>query len=218
MSRSIARWALIGVAIVIVAGAAATELPAQTIIDEWASVKVPPPPELKPVTIDNPKATALLMLDFVKQICNPQLIPRCVASLPKVQGLLKEARAKGVHVIYSIAFGTSAADIWPEVAPFSGEPVVQSVADKFFRTDLEKILNDRGVKTVIVVGTAAHGAVMYTASEAVWRGLKVIVPVDGMSSEDPYVEQYVVQQFVGPVATRILRGAVTVTKLSLIRY
>jgi hypothetical protein len=31
---------------------------AQTIIDEWSSVKVPPPPELKPVTAD-PKTTAL---------------------------------------------------------------------------------------------------------------------------------------------------------------
>jgi nicotinamidase-related amidase len=141
-----------------------------------------------------------------------------VASLPKVQGLLKEARAKGVHVIYSIAGGTSVGDIWPEVAPLPGEPVVQSVADKFFRTDLEKILNEKGVKTVVMVGTAAQGAVLYTASQAAWRGLKVIVPVDGMSSEDPYVEQYVVQQFVGRVATLILRGAVTVTKLSLIRY
>lgn len=191
---------------------------AQTIVDEWATVKAPPPPELKPVTIGNPKETALLMLDFIKQICSPQLIPRCVASLPKVQGLLKEARAKGVHVIYSIAFGTSVGDIWPEVAPLPGEPVVQSVADKFFRTDLEKILNEKGVKTVVMVGTAAQGAVLYTASQAAWRGLKVIVPVDGMSSEDPYVEQYVVQQFVGRVATLILRGAVTVTKLSLIRY
>jgi len=192
---------------------------AQTIVDEWATVKAPPPPELKPVTIGNPKETSLLMLDFVKQICSPQLIPRCVASLPKVQGLLKEARAKGVHVIYSIISGMSVADILPEVAPLPGEPVVQSfAADKFFRTDLEKILTDKGVKTVIMVGTAAQGAVMYTASQAAWRGLKVIVPVDGMSSEDPYVEQYVVQQFVGRVATSILRGAVTVTKLSLISY
>ena len=141
-----------------------------------------------------------------------------MARIPKVQDLLKEARAKGVHVIYSIAFGTSVADILPEVAPLAGEPVVQSVADKFFRTDLERILNDKGVKTVIVVGQAAQGGVLYTASEAAWRGQKVIVPVDVMSSEDPYIEQYVVQQFVGHVMTLILRRAVTVTKLSLISY
>ena len=50
---------------------------AQTIIDEWASVKAPPPPELKPVTADV-KTTALLLLDFGKQNCGQR--PRCVAS------------------------------------------------------------------------------------------------------------------------------------------
>ena len=54
--------------------------PAQTIIDEWPSVKAPPAPELKAVTID-PKTTALLMLDILKQNCAPN--PRCIASLPR---------------------------------------------------------------------------------------------------------------------------------------
>ena len=40
----------------------------QTIVDEWANVKAPPAPELKPVKIA-PKETALLMLDFLKQNC-----------------------------------------------------------------------------------------------------------------------------------------------------
>lgn len=56
-------------AVLFAALASAVVLPApaaqaQTIIDEWASVMVPPPPELKPVTVD-PKTTALLMLDFM---------------------------------------------------------------------------------------------------------------------------------------------------------
>ena len=63
----------------------AAPAPAQSIIDEWDSVKAPPAPELKPVTVD-PKSTALLVLDLVKQLCSPN--PRCVASLPKVQTLL----------------------------------------------------------------------------------------------------------------------------------
>src|SRR3972149_11580189 len=67
---------------------------AQTIIDEWDTVKTPPPPELRPVTID-PKTTALLLLDFNKQTCNAERRPRCIASLPKVKRLLEEARAKG---------------------------------------------------------------------------------------------------------------------------
>jgi len=43
---------------------------------------------------------------------------------------------------------------------------------------------------VIVVGTAAHGAVLYTASGAALREMQVIVPVDGMSAEGLYPEQY----------------------------
>ena len=45
----------------------ASPLPARAadIIDEWANVKAPPPPALKPVTVD-PKTTALLMLDFLQ--------------------------------------------------------------------------------------------------------------------------------------------------------
>jgi len=187
---------------------------AQTIVDEWATVKAPPPPELKPVTIGNPKETALLMLDFVKQICSPQARPRCVASIPRVQGLLKEARAKGVHVIYSLA-GQSVADIWPEVAPIAGEPSVSSGPDKYLGTELEKILKERGIKTVIAVGVAAEGAVLHTSAGSAFRGLKVIVPVDGMSSSTTYAEQYTAWHLTN--APR-LGAQVTLTKIDLIRY
>ena len=56
-------------------------------------------------------------------------------------------------------------------------------------TDLEDP-EGQGVTTVIVVGTASHGAVIYTASGAM-RGMKVIVPVDGISGDNTYTEQYV---------------------------
>jgi nicotinamidase-related amidase len=161
----------------------------KTIIDEWGAVQAPKPPELKLVTID-PKVTALLVLDIVKQICNAERRPRCVDSVPKIQSLVNQARAKGVAVIYSLGGGASPADIWKEVSPLDGDPVLRAPADKFFRTDLEKILTDKGIKTVIVVGSAAHGAVLNTGSQAAFRGFQVIVPVDGMSSENTYFEQY----------------------------
>ena len=187
---------------------------AQTIIDEWATVKAPPAPELKPVTIGNPKETALLMLDFVKQICSPQARPRCVASLPKVQGLLKEANAKGVQVIHSLA-GQTVADIWPEVAPVGGEPAVSSGPDKYLNTDLEKILKEKGIKTVIAVGVAAEGAILHTVAGSAFRGLKVIVPVDGMSSSTIYAEQYTAWHLIN--APR-LGPQVTLTRINLIGY
>jgi nicotinamidase-related amidase len=188
---------------------------AQTIVDEWATVKAPPPPELKPVTIQNVKKTAFLVLDIVKQGCNNQRRPRCVTSVPKIQKFLEEARAKGMPVIYSLGSQATAADILPEVAPRPDEPQVVSNSDKFVRTDLEKILKEKGIKTVIVVGTAAHGVVLYTASGSAYRGFKVIVPVDGMSSENTYFEQYVAYQLANLPG---LAQAVTLTKFDLIRY
>ena len=151
---------------------------AQTIIDEWSTVQAPKPPELKPVTIEA-QGSALLVLDFVSQTCNAERRPRCVTSVPKVERLLKLARDKGATVIYSITTASTPADIAKELTPRDGEPIVKAPADKFFKTDLEKILTDKGIKTVVVVGTAAQGAVLNTASQAAFRGLRVIVPVDG---------------------------------------
>jgi nicotinamidase-related amidase len=190
---------------------AATSAPAQTIIDEWASVQAPKPPELKPVTID-PKVTALLILDIVKPICNAERTPRCVNSIPRLQGLVNLARAKGVAVIYTLGGKAAPADILKEVAPREGEPIVESNADKFFKTDLEKILKERGITTVIVVGTWANGAVLSTTGGAVVRGFQVIVPVDGMSAPSTYVEQYVTWHIANSPATR----GVTLTRIDMI--
>lgn len=185
---------------------------AQTIVDEWSAVKVPSTPELKRVTID-PKATALLVLDVLRQNCPPR--PRCVASVPKIQNLLAQARGKGVQVIYSLVPGANVSDILKEVAPTGGEPTVSSWPDKFLVTDLEKILKEKGIHTVIVVGTAAHGAVLHTSSGAALRGFKVVVPVDGMSAGEPYPEQYTAWHLLN--APRV-GPQVTLTRTDMIQF
>src|SRR5512142_3288853 len=106
----------------------------KTIIDEWASVKAPKAPELKPVTLE-PKTTALLILDMIKQTSNAQRRPRCLDTIPKVETLLKLARSKGLTVVYSITTAATPADVAKELAPLDGDPIVKAPADKFFRTD-----------------------------------------------------------------------------------
>lgn len=172
--------------IALAAGLATSAASAQTIVDEWANVKAPPAPQLKPVTVDA-KTTALLMLDFMNQNCGKR--PRCIASIPAVKKLLGEARARNASVVYSLIANTTPADVIKDVAPAPNELSVLSRPNKFLGTDLEKILKDKGVQTVIVVGTAAHGAVLNTASHAAFLGMNVVVPVDGMSA-DAYAEQY----------------------------
>jgi nicotinamidase-related amidase len=193
-------------------GLAVPAASAQTIVDEWSSVKAPPAPELKAVSID-PKTTALLMLDFVTPNCTQR--PRCMASVPAVKKLLGEARAAGLLIVYATGATGKRADTLAELAPKDSEPVVSTGVDKFFNTELERILKDGGIKTVIAIGTAAHGAVLYTASGAALRGMQVIVPVDGISADSPYSEQYTAWHLTNaPVVSR----NVTLTKFDLIKF
>lgn len=169
---------------------------AATIIDDWANVKVPPPPELKSVTLD-PKSSALLLLDFngheeaSSGPCNKTTKPRCLASIPKIKELLDKVRSAGVLVVYSLSPNGAPGDIQPEIAPAAGDPVVKSGPDKFLQTDLRDLLALRGVKTVVVAGTASEGAVLDTGTDAALHGTNIVVPVDGMSSTELYAEQYV---------------------------
>ena len=191
-----------------------TAASAQTIVDEWANVKAPPPPVLKPVTID-PKTTALLMLDFMNQNCGKR--PRCLASVPAVKNFLAEARVKGMMVVYTTGPSGKVADTLEAVAPAGSEPVVSAGVDKFLNTDLDKILKDKGIQTVITIGTAAHGAVLHTASAAAMRGMKVIVPVDGMSgvSADTYIEQYTAWHLAN---APVISPNVTLTKFDMVKF
>lgn len=192
---------------------AAVSARANNIIDEWSSVKLPPAPQLKTIKVD-PKTTALLLLDFVDPNCPRR--PRCVAAMPAMKKLLTGARANGMLVVYSTAGKATAKDIMPDITPVAGEPSVHASVDKFVGTDLEKILKDKGIRSVIVNGTAAHGAVLYTGSTAAMRGLNVIVPVDGMASEDAFYE--VATAWLLANGTGGIGQKVTLTKVDMISY
>lgn len=165
---------------------------AADVVSEWANIAAPQAPVLKPVTAEA-KTTALLMLDFMNQNCGKR--PRCVATLPAMKKLLAEARAAKAPVIYSFINNSTAADVLSDVAPADGEPSVTGGPDKFRNTDLEKILKDKGIQTVIVTGTAANGAVLFTAAGAVFRGMNVVIPVDGLSSQEAYADLATVYTF-----------------------
>jgi nicotinamidase-related amidase len=187
---------------------------AGTIIDEWATVQAPPPPALQPAAVD-PKTTALLVLDLVRQGCNAERRPRCLATLPAARALLGRARAAGMLVGYSLVRGSVAGDILPSVAPEGGEPMVTAGTDKFLGTDLDATLQAKGIKTVIILGVVAQGAVMTTATEAALRGYQVVVPVDGMSSDSLYAEQYTAWDLLN---APVIAGHVVLSRTDLIGF
>ncbi|MGD0024718.1 MAG: isochorismatase family protein [Xanthobacteraceae bacterium] len=214
MRRNRILWSSIALAATLLAGGTRLS-PAQAadIIDEWVNAKAPPPPALKPVTVD-PKTTALLMLDFLQANCGHR--PSCLAEMPVMKKLLDAARGAGATVIYSGFGNATASDVIKDVAPPANEPLIHSNADKFLNTDLDKMLKDKGIQTVITVGTAANGAILYTAGGAALRGYKVIIPVDGLSADDLYAMQFTVWELVH--ATPDFVSRVTLTRSDMIKF
>jgi len=184
----------------------------ESVLKQWTRVEPPGPPELKPVELD-PKKTALLILDIETLTTNMTRRPRAVASVPGIAKLLRQARQKGLPVLFSTTSRGTREDILPEVRPAGEEPVVKSSVDKFYNTDLDQMLRDRGVGSVVIVGTAAEGAVLHTATAAAIRAYHVIVPVDGLSSSTLYAEQYVCWHLVNAPGSR---RRTTLTRLDLI--
>jgi nicotinamidase-related amidase len=185
---------------------------------EWANVTPPAAPELKQVTVD-PKTTALLVLDFGKNNCGVR--PRCLANVPNVKKLIDEARTHNMMVAYTLpGQERSAAGLVDQsLAPRPDEFLIQGSggADKFIRSNLDQGLKDKGIKTVIVTGTSAQGAVAGTTNGAAQRGYKAIVPVDGMSSESAFNELYTAWHIAkgGPAN---LVGNATLTRSDLIKF
>ena len=205
-------------AVAIAAAFAALPASAGDITTEWTSVKLPPVPELKPVTVD-PRTTALLVLDFMKANCGQR--PRCVAAVPNVKKLIDAARAHNMMIAYNLTGQNPKPEdmVDPSIAPRPGEHLIKNGrgANKWYNSDLEPALKGRGITTVIISGTSAQGAVAGSTQGATERGFKAIVPVDGMASEEAFNELYAAWHLAkgGPVA---LVENVTVTRGDLIKY
>jgi len=191
---------------------------AADILDDWATVKPPPRPEVKAVTVEG-STTALLILDMMKAGCGAR--PRCVATIPNVKRLHDAARTAGSMVWYSLVGSNGAATpadvIDPGFMPRDGEWARQGGPDKFLGSNLEEKLKARGIKTVIVCGTSFQGVGVGTGSGSAQRGYKVIVPLDCLSSEDPYMEQYAAWHlFKGGPA--VVTGQVTLTRSTMVKF
>jgi len=140
------------------------------------TLQMPALPDPVPVTV-KAATTALLVFDIVDPICTTQ--PKCMATMvPAITSLLAKARSAGMLVLYGTR-GPTLSKWLTQVAPAPGDRVIQSYAqDRFFNTDLDKILKDKGITTLILTGWKVSGSVVYTSVGATARGYTVVVPVD----------------------------------------
>lgn len=172
------------------------------------------------VTLDA-KTTVLLILDINMTLCQPNVA--CTATVPAIAALLKKAREAKAAVIYTQ--GSSPAPILAEVAPQSGEPTTPPKrADKFTNTNLEELIKQRNATTLIITGTQANGAVLYTTFDANVRGLTVVIADDTISSAASFgttVARYQLLNepgFPNPDNKPLLEKSVTLSRSDLISF
>lgn len=185
------------------------------------TLQMPATPDPARVTLD-PKTTALIMLDYVEDICSVQ--PSCNGRmLPAMIPFLERVRKAGLVV----AYGTRERNMnhWvQEVAPTAGDIKILNVAqDRFYNTDLDKILKAKGIKMLIIVGWKISGSVTYTSVGAMVRNYTVVIPMDTTSAGSAYETTIgfynVLNSGNANLANEPLKpGAVTLTRTDMISF
>ena len=157
-------------------------------------------------TVD-PRSTALIIIDmqnaFVAEGATYET-PGARAMLPNLERVVTFARQNDMPVIWtqsdhSAPYGGLMLKKFPTIREdrylWSGEPsfemfpdmvqpregefrVVKHKYDAFFETDLDSILRNRRIDTVIIVGTATNVCCESTARSAFFRDYRVAFPSD----------------------------------------
>ncbi len=148
------------------------------------------------------KRCAILVVDMLNDFVTGALkCDRGLAIVPQTAKLLKEARKKNIPVIFcndahlknidhelklwgdhAIA-GTPGAEVIPELELCKKDYVVPKRRySGFFRTDLELLLKELGVNTVIMTGLHTHMCVRHTSADAYQLGYDIIVAKDATDS------------------------------------
>lgn len=160
----------------------------------------------------SPEHSALIMVDmqngFIDE-ASPLCVAGAKASLPACERALHAARALHMPVFHvrrryaadgsnveAVRYRTwikgkrPLSEAWPEslccppeLAPLPGEPIVEKPSfSAFFGTELDLMLRQRGISTVVLAGTATPNCIRSTAFDALARNLNVIMLSDATSS------------------------------------
>ncbi len=75
-------------------------------------------------------------------------------------------------------------EIYEELLPFADIILEKNNYDAFYGTNLEDLLREKNVATVIITGVMTHLCCETTAREAFVRGFNVIFPIDGTATQN----------------------------------
>lgn len=159
-------------------------------------------------------STAIIVIDMTNDFIAPGAPYESEAGrrmIPRLNQLLGRCREVGVPVIFTIHShrcdgsdigcvanlhpltrdglalkeGTPGVDLYPEMAPQPGDYTVQKLRySAFYCTDLEVLLRNLGIDTVIISGVATNICCESTARDAFFRDYKVVFLSDGNATID----------------------------------
>jgi nicotinamidase/pyrazinamidase len=151
---------------------------------------------------------ALIVIDMLNDFVLPGApleVPAARNIVPAIKRKLGDARARGTPVIYVCdahaqddkefkawpphgVRGSEGAKVIADLEPQPGDLIVEKTTySAFYDTDLERILKDKGIKHLTLLGILTNICILYAAMEAVIRGFEVQVPKDcvaSLSAED----------------------------------
>lgn len=162
----------------------------------------------------NPGKSAMIVVDMQNDFVAAGAAmetPAARAMVPKLAEALKICRGAGIRVIYTahvhrrdgsdmglfddmhppiaqraaLVDGTPGVDIYPELAPQPGEHVIKKHRySGFFGTDLDIVLREWGIETVIISGTTTENCCHATARDAMFRNYEVVFLSDATATYD----------------------------------
>lgn len=136
---------------------------------------------------------------------------QAAAMVPRLAQTLKACRDKGIRVIYtahvhrrdgsdmglyddlygpiadrsSLVDGSAGVEIFNDLAPAPGEHIIKKHRySAFFATDLDLVLREWGITTVIISGTTTENCCHATARDAMFHNYKVVFLSDTTGTFD----------------------------------
>ena len=152
----------------------------------------------------DPTRTAIVVVDMQNDFVADGAALRsaqAAAMVPRLAQTLKACRDKGIRVIYtahvhrrdgsdmglyddlyspiadrsSLVDGTKGVEIFEDLAPAAGEHIIKKHRySAFFATDLDLILREWGITTVVISGTTTENCCHATARDAMFHNYKVV--------------------------------------------
>ncbi|MCS4541619.1 MAG: cysteine hydrolase [Euryarchaeota archaeon] len=145
---------------------------------------------------------AIIVIDMLKDFVTGSLkCDRAVRIISNIKNLLDHARNKNIPIIFSndhhiptvdkefklwgphAVAGTEGARVIDELKPNEGGYIINKRRySGFFETDLDLLLRELDIETVVLTGLHTNICVRHTAADAFFRGYKLIIPEDGVEA------------------------------------